>query len=206
MNRALGGATFRRGLMRGMGVLALAVSLFGCAGSGSYVVLVPSPDGSVGKVIVRGDKGEQLLDRSGQAADLDGRTVRASVDPQRLDRDFGEAIAAKPPLPLHRLLYFSTGTTLTAESETLLQAIVQEVNLRRSAEVSIIGHTDTLYTTEYNEKLALKRAARVAELLKGLGLRANSIEVDSHGKRNLLIQTPDNTYEPRNRRVEVSIR
>jgi outer membrane protein OmpA-like peptidoglycan-associated protein len=30
--------------------------------------------------------------------------------------------------------------------------------------------------------------------------------VESHGKRNLLVPTPDNTEEVRNRRVEVTIR
>jgi outer membrane protein OmpA-like peptidoglycan-associated protein len=33
-----------------------------------------------------------------------------------------------------------------------------------------------------------------------------TIEVTSHGERNPLVQTPDNTAEPKNRRVEVTVR
>jgi outer membrane protein OmpA-like peptidoglycan-associated protein len=32
------------------------------------------------------------------------------------------------------------------------------------------------------------------------------IEVRSHGERDLLVQTPDGAREPRNRRVEISVR
>jgi peptidoglycan-associated lipoprotein len=32
------------------------------------------------------------------------------------------------------------------------------------------------------------------------------ITVVSHGERNLLIATPDNTPEPKNRRVEITVR
>jgi len=34
----------------------------------------------------------------------------------------------------------------------------------------------------------------------------DAVVVESHGKRNLLVPTPDETPEPRNRRVEITIR
>jgi outer membrane protein OmpA-like peptidoglycan-associated protein len=46
----------------------------------------------------------------------------------------------------------------------------------------------------------------VAEMLKEKGLKARELTVESHGERNQLVKTPDNTQEPRNRRVEVSVR
>ena len=39
-----------------------------------------------------------------------------------------------------------------------------------------------------------------------VGLDAKLIEIESHGERDLLRKTPDNTAEPRNRRVEITIR
>lgn len=190
-----------------LATVALFICLL-CAGCAprSYVVLVPSPDGSVGKVVVRGERGEQLLDHAGQASTTDGRAIADTVGENKIEADFGSAIAARPQLPARRLIYFSSGTTLTPESEALIPKIVAEANARTSVDISVIGHTDTVFTTDYNEKLALQRANRVAELLKEQGLKASGITIESHGKRNLLIQTPDNTYEPRNRRVEVSIR
>lgn len=38
----------------------------------SYVVLLPSPDGSVGRVMVTGKRGEQVLTRAQQGTWLDG--------------------------------------------------------------------------------------------------------------------------------------
>jgi peptidoglycan-associated lipoprotein len=185
--------------------LAASIAITGCA-SQSYVVLLPSPDGSVGQVVIRGEKGEQLLSSAGQAGSLDGSGTSKTVQKEQIDRDFGDAIAARPRIPIRYLLYFRTGTSLTAESEALIPRIIEEANSRPAVDVSVIGHTDTVYTTQFNEQLALARSNKVSELLQSRGLKANSITVESHGKRNLLIQTPDNTFEPRNRRVEVSVR
>jgi outer membrane protein OmpA-like peptidoglycan-associated protein len=72
--------------------------------------------------------------------------------------------------------------------------------------VVVIGHADTLASSAYNEKLALRRADRVAELLRQAGLQSHTLNTESRGKRDLLVKTPDNTFEPKNRRVEVSVR
>lgn len=184
-------------------LMLLSVLLAGCA-SKSYVVLIPSPDGSVGEVLVKGDKGEQLLNKAGQAGSLDGRALQ--VEDKQIKEDFGHTMAALPKIPVRYLLYFTTGTTLTAESESQIPRIIAESRTRPAVDISVIGHTDTLSTDPYNNQLALKRASKVSELLSEKGLKANSLVIESHGKRNLLIQTPDNTWEPRNRRVEVSVR
>lgn len=185
-------------------VLLLAVLLLSGCASKSYVVLIPSPDGSVGEVVIKGQKGEQVLNKAGQAGSLDGAPLQ--VGDKQVRSDFGEAIAAMPAIPVRFMLYFSTGTMLTPESQALLPKILAEARSRPAVDISVIGHTDTLYTDDYNNQLALKRATKVSELLKEKGLKANSMIIESHGKRNLLIQTPDNTFEPRNRRVEVSVR
>jgi outer membrane protein OmpA-like peptidoglycan-associated protein len=72
--------------------------------------------------------------------------------------------------------------------------------------MSIIGHSDTVGRAEINEALSLKRAQTVTDLIKGQGLHVEALIVESHGKRNLLVATPDETPEPRNRRVEITIR
>lgn len=184
-------------------VLLVAVLLGGCAPT-SYVVLLPSPDGSVGEVVVRGQKGEQVLTKAGQAGSLDGEAVQ--LEEQQIREDFGATMAALPKIPARFLLYFTAGTTLTAESEALIPKIIADAHTRPAVDISVIGHTDTLANEPYNNQLALKRASKVSDLLSEKGLKANSVSIESHGKKNLLVPTPDNTYEPRNRRVEVSVR
>lgn len=188
--------------------LIVAGLLNGCASQPkSYVVLLDNADGGSGKVLVSGSKGQQVIDRPNTGANLDGATAPAPVDPSRLQRDFAAVLAAQPPLPVQFMLYFqSGGSTLTAESQALLPTILEQSKSRPAADVSIIGHTDTVGKAEVNEALALKRAEAIASLLKDSGLKPHALVVESHGERNLLIATPDETDEPRNRRVEVSVR
>jgi len=70
------------------GIAVLAVSatlaiggLSGCASQPkSYVVLLESPDGTTGKVVVKGDKGEQTIAKARFAAPMDGSQPPAAVD------------------------------------------------------------------------------------------------------------------------------
>ncbi len=195
----------RASVIRLLAIAALALIVAGCAPN-SYIVLLKSPDGSTGEVVVRGEKGEQVIKVADQGVPIDGSTAPVPIAEDKIKKDFGDAMAARPPLPARYLLYFKNGTTLTSESAALIPQIIAEAARRPSVELSVIGNTDTLSTSEYNDELALKRATAVAKLLKEEGLKVNALVVESHGKRDLLIPTPDNTYEPRNRRVEVSIR
>lgn len=186
---------------------ALATALLAGCGSKSYVVLLENPDGSTGAVVVKGAKGEQVIDQPRQGAAVDGSTKPAAVPAADIQRDFGSAMEARPILPERFLLYFeSGGAQLTAESNALLPKIVENAAKRPAVDVSIIGHTDTVGKAEQNEALALKRAQSIAELIKKKGLQVHALSVESHGERNQLFKTPDETSEPRNRRVEVSIR
>jgi outer membrane protein OmpA-like peptidoglycan-associated protein len=72
--------------------------------------------------------------------------------------------------------------------------------------VSVIGHTDTMGQAKANVALGLTRARFVRNLLVDAGLDPGTIEVLSHGESALLIRTPDETPEPRNRRVEITVR
>jgi adhesin transport system outer membrane protein len=173
----------------------------------SYVTLLPSPDGSVGKVVVQGQHGEQMLTRAQQGAVLDGSKPPFDVSAEQLQRDFGAAMQARPALPEQFLLYFETGgSELTGESKALLPRIVERALARQSLDMSVIGHSDTQGAADANEALALKRATAIAERLRTLGLRDAVMTIESHGERNLLVPTPDETPEPRNRRVEITLR
>ena len=186
----------------------VAMALTGCASKPkSYVVLLESPDGTTGQILVKGSKGEQLINKARRGVPLDGSTPPAPVDDETLKKDFGDAMGARPALPEHFLLYFeSGGTLLTQQSMAALDKIIEVAKQRPAVDMSIIGHTDTPGTAELNESLAHQRAVAVADLLKQKGLTAHALSVESHGERNLLVRTPDETAEPRNRRVEVSIR
>jgi peptidoglycan-associated lipoprotein len=185
-----------------VGIVSLMIA--GCASS--YVVLLENPDGTTGEVIIKGQKGEQVLSKAHQGAPLDGSASPAPVSKDKLSKDFGDAMAAQPRLPVSYLLYFKKDVTLTKESKVLIPKIVAEAADRQAVDISVIGHTDTVATAELNERLSRQRAQKIIKLLQDKGIHMHAITLESHSERNLLIPTPDNTYEPRNRRVEVLIR
>lgn len=187
-------------------LLTAIVALAGCA-SKSYVVLLEDPQGGVGKVILTGKQGTQSIEQAMHAVDLDGAKPAQPVDRKRFEDDFATVLAARPALPARYLLYFETGgSELTEDSRLLLARILDDVKTRPVPDVSVIGHTDTVGSPQANEALALKRAQDIATLLTDQGLKPYALSVESHGERNLLIATPDESDEPRNRRVEVSVR
>ena len=174
----------------------------------SYAVLLENPDGSSGRIMISNSQGETVIDKPRYGANLAGAAGQAyAVDDGKIKQDFGAALAARPPLPESFLLYFEVGgTQLTPESKALIARILDAVKNHPAADVSIIGHTDTVGTPESNEALGLSRAQAVAQLIQSAGLKAHEVTVTSHGERNLLVGTPDNTPEPRNRRVEITVR
>jgi outer membrane protein OmpA-like peptidoglycan-associated protein len=197
-----------RGLLRRFGALALLCLLASGCASKSYVVLVDSPDGSTGGLVVNTAAGTTVVDRKNQGVALDGRAAKAEpIEPQRIARDFTPALKAQPALPISYSLYFkSGGAELTPESEEAVRELLRTVRERGPSAVSVIGHTDTVSGERWNEKLGLMRAQAIARMLKDAGLQAIELVVTSHGERNLLVPTPDDTPEPKNRRVEVVIR
>lgn len=188
--------------------LLFAVWLAGCS-SKSYVVLVDSPYGLTRDVTVTTPTGTTQIDRTQQAVSLDkvapGRTF--TLPPKQILMDFTPALAAQPTLPVYYTLYFEGASNwLTDESQDTLQRIVDTLRKRTPAAVSIIGHTDTLGSASINERVGLQRAQLIARQLQARHLDLLDLTVASHGEENLLIQTPPNTAELRNRRVEVIIR
>jgi outer membrane protein OmpA-like peptidoglycan-associated protein len=134
-------------------------------------------------------------------------TPPVKKDEADIHREFGAVLSELPEAPLHFSLYFKLDTSeLTEESRAILPGVISAVAARKVPEVTVIGHTDTTGSTASNYQLGLERAQAVQGLLLKAGLEASMIEVSSHGEADLLRSTPDNTAEPRNRRVEITIR
>jgi outer membrane protein OmpA-like peptidoglycan-associated protein len=67
----------------------------------------------------------------------------------------------------------------------------------------VLGHTDTVGTEEHNLTLSRRRARAIASWFKAHGLSASlGIAFEGAGEKMLLVKTPDETAEERNRRVD----
>jgi len=131
-------------------------------------------------------------------------TTMSEADVKRL---FGDALAALPPAPQRFTLNFRfESEVLTDESRALLADVIRAVQSRTLPEVVVVGHTDTMGTAQANIALGMRRAVMVRDLLVQSGLASNMIEVTSHGEGDPLVHTADETPEPRNRRVDITVR
>jgi len=192
-------------------LLVVIVALLGaCATTPpDMVVLVPSADGKVGKVIVTSPQGETTLDRAyaGARVEEDSKPEPIMLNKAEVDRLFAQAIAAQPPRPVSFLLYFREGTDdYTPDSKAAFEQVFAEIARRQAAEIVVIGHTDRVGSAAQNDELSRKRAERVRKDFIDRGIPASAISVAGRGDREPIVQTGDQVSEPTNRRVEINVR
>ncbi|HKW38400.1 MAG TPA: OmpA family protein [Burkholderiales bacterium] len=195
-------------LSRYLGPLAALLVLGGCATSQDLVVLLPDKDGKVGKVFVHNPKGDVTLDSAYAAARTSGDGMQRSTASQSEVRDvFGSALTAMPPRPISFTLYFESGTDeFTDQSKQEVKRVLAEMARRQAPEITVIGHTDQVGPDPTNDALSLQRAERVKSILVGMGIPPGRILTAGRGRREPLVRTAEGVSEPRNRRVEISVR
>lgn len=171
-------------------------------------VVLPNPDGTAGAVTVNGGGQSVVLDRP-YAADEErgGNFAATSSSADQVQQVFGSALAAQPILPKHFRLYFiSDSDKLTPPSAQEYKEVFDDIKRRPVYQVEVIGHTDTFASKEYNQQLSLKRADAIKDQLVRDGLNPASISVAGRGELDLAVPTPNGVHEPRNRRVEITVR
>jgi OOP family OmpA-OmpF porin len=193
---------------RYLGPLAALLVLAGCATSQDLVVLLPDKDGKVGKVLVHNPKGDTVLDSAYAAARTSGSGLQRNTASQSELKDvFGSALTAMPPRPISFTLFFESGTDeFTEQSNQEVKRVIAEMARRQAPEITVIGHTDQVGPDPTNDALSLQRAERVKSILVGMGIPPGRILTAGRGRREPLLRTADGVPEPRNRRVEISVR
>jgi outer membrane protein OmpA-like peptidoglycan-associated protein len=114
--------------------------------------------------------------------------------------------AAEAP-SVNLFVQFANGSAeLTPEATRALDELGKALssNDLASYHFRIEGHTDTIGTKGYNQSLSERRAAAVADYLAShFGVSQTRLVTVGVGSDHLLVPTPDQTPEPRNRRVQV---
>jgi len=190
-------------------VLLAVLTLSACGKSRNLVLLLPDPDGHVGSVVVTNEQGSQILTQAGTATRI---APKAAPSPPEVLSDaekeqlFGPALRALPTKPVRYILYFeSDGVQLTPESKALLLKVLATSKDRQSRDIAVVGHASKAGDEGYNIALSRKRAEAVRKMLVKDGLPPEAFEVTSHGSANPLVIS-SNPHEPKNRRVEITIR
>ena len=174
------------------------------------IVLLPDDQGKTGAIVVSSAGVERRLDRPGQTVTVEAGSppgLPTEIPGQEVHAIAGPALAALPKPPARFILYFEhDSVTLTPVSQALLKNVLESIRARAAVDVSVVGHTDTVGKKEYNYALSMKRARAVASLLLRKGIDPSVLDITSHGKDNPLVPTGDQVPEPRNRRVEITVR
>jgi outer membrane protein OmpA-like peptidoglycan-associated protein len=178
--------------------------------SRDVIVLLPDDQGKTGAIVVSSGGVERRLDRPGETVTVEAGSPPGlpTVMPDReVHATAGPALAALPKPPARFILYFEhDSVNLTPESQSLLKKVLKAIRDRAPVDISVVGHTDTVGKKEYNYALSMKRARAVASILRGDGVNPSVLDITSHGKDNPLVPTGDQVPEPRNRRVEITVR
>ena len=142
------------------GALIATLVAAGCATPRDTVVLLPHADGTAGAVVMKQGEKQALLDKPYAAATSSGQgPVTGQESAESVKQRFGAALGAQPPAPKSYTVYFMLNSDdFTEESKAVVTAMLAEMKSRPSPEITVIGHTDRLGTSAYNDDLSLKRA------------------------------------------------
>lgn len=185
------------------------IYLNACSSKKTLVVLLPE-EGNPSSAVAIGEGDRQtVIDQPLTSARVGsgGRVSQKPITNAAVQATFSAALAAQPPNPISFTLYFEEGsTTVLPESQGTLAELFAEVARRQAVEVQVTGHTDTVGREKDNDRLSTERAQRIKNMLMGQGLQTDFIRAVGRGERELLVPTPDNFREQKNRRVEVIVR
>jgi outer membrane protein OmpA-like peptidoglycan-associated protein len=194
--------------MRRIALVLTLLILASCSSRQSLFVVLPNPDGSSGAVTIEDGQKSVVLDQPYAAGEVRGGVAApVKVDQSQVQQIFSNALAAQPVLPSHFVLYFEKDSDiLTPESQRQYQAVFADIKRRSVYEVEVIGHTDTLGTVPHNQQLSMSRAEMIRDRLVHDQISPKSISVAGRGQLDLAVKTADQVAEPKNRRVEITVR
>ena len=119
---------------------------------------------------------------------------------------------AVAPVPTSEKVSFSADAFFDFDKATLkpegkeklddLASKLQGINL----EVIIaVGHTDSVGTDAYNDKLSMRRANAVKDYLQGKGIEAGRIYTEGKGEKQPVESNKTSAGRAKNRRVEIEV-
>ncbi len=108
------------------------------------------------------------------------------------------------PVPQSYMVFFDFDkSVLTPEAQRIIAAAAQEYKRGGYVKIVVTGHTDSMGTTTYNQKLSERRAAAVQAEFEKLGVPAGQLATVGAGKGGQLVPTADQVREAQNRRAEI---
>lgn len=179
------------------------------AGNGcpaDHFVLLPDPSGKVGAISLHTTSSRMTIDQAYASAQADDQGLRQVNQSEAEARArYQQLLDMLPPVPQTFVVRLASGSAdqlAPGSAEVLSQVRALLINWPVVPDVDIVGHTDTAGNAAQNDTLSLQRAQAVA---RHLDIPTTRLHIAGRGERQLLVPTPDNTPEPQNRRVEITV-
>jgi len=95
---------------------------------------------------------------------------------------------------------------LTSEGMSILDHGADLLNSNPAVRVEIVGHTDSMGSDEYNQRLSERRADTVRAYLESKGISANRLSTSGRGESAPIANNDTREGRAENRRVELTAR
>jgi len=159
-----------------------------------------------GNLIMGGTRGIRLAPPTGDAAAQPPAQVPAQQPRVAASRPMAAPAATLSPA-VNLTVNFANGSAdLAPDAVRTLDELGRALASKdlASYRFRIEGHTDTVGSRDYNRALSERRAEAVVDYVaKKYGVDPTRLQAVGMGEDGLLVATPQQTPEPRNRRVQV---
>jgi OOP family OmpA-OmpF porin len=122
------------------------------------------------------------------------------------------ALATPAPAAVPAKMSFATDTffdfdksVLKAEGKAKLKELGEKIKNISLEVVIVVGHTDSVGTDAYNQKLSQRRAEAVKAYMVSLGVAKNRIYTEGKGESEPAADNKTSAGRAKNRRVEVEV-
>lgn len=181
----------------------------GCPTPTDRFVLLPDRNGNVGAITLSREGKTVSVNTAFSGVEFSEQNARSTqYSESDLRSRYKDLLGALPPGPKTFIVRFAPGSAdqLAAGSQSVLEQIRKAIaDWPVVPNVDVVGHTDTTGKAEQNDALSKQRALVVSGWLDSQTLSADRLHISGRGERQLLVQTPDETSEPQNRRVEITL-
>ncbi len=175
------------------------------AGSGTRGIRVPGGDPAPAAAPVAPAPVWQAAPYQPRPAQEPSRPATAVVAPRPAAAPVRETTSDAPSVSI-TVTFASGSATLTTEAERALSPLGRALTAAELApyRFRIEGHTDSVGDAAMNQNLSERRAAAVRDyLIRTYGVDAARLVAVGFGSSQMLVQTPPQTAEARNRRVQI---